>query len=127
MQTRTQQTTEDDIEAVLGRFQAWTGLRDANAVKDGVREISYEEALRASRHPRRKAAETPAVETVDEVSPPDPTAAAAAARVPAKAVRQREPETNRPAAEGRKRAEQVFRAALAVDRCRSEQTSAHRQ
>jgi hypothetical protein len=39
-----------DIETVLDRFQAWAGSREANAPKDGVREISYEEALESSRH-----------------------------------------------------------------------------
>lgn len=48
----------DDIEAVLSRFQAWTGSktgaktgsRSKNDAGEGIREISYEEALRSSRH-----------------------------------------------------------------------------
>ena len=112
MQTRGQQMTEDDIEAVLGRFQAWTGSRDTNAAKDGVREISYEEALGASRYPRRKAAETPAAEPVSGTPGPDPAVVSTPARMPVKAAKACEPVTNKPAA-ARKKAEQAFRAALA--------------
>ncbi len=113
MQTRGQQITEDDIEAVLGRFQAWTGSRDTNAAKDGVREISYEEALGASRYPRRKAAEKPVAEPVSGTPGPDPAVVSTAARMPVKAAKACEPETNKPAAAARKKAEQAFRAALA--------------
>jgi hypothetical protein len=40
----------DDIEAVLGRFQAWAGVRNAVDAKAGIRELSDEEALRSSRY-----------------------------------------------------------------------------
>jgi hypothetical protein len=44
----------EDIEAVLSRFQAWngqkTGSRKSKDDREGVREISYEEALRSSRY-----------------------------------------------------------------------------
>jgi hypothetical protein len=73
----------EDIEAVLGRFQAWTDThhrkprqthsraeekaRNAAPVKsgeDGLREISYEEALKAVRHRR-----TPMVHSVPVTAP----------------------------------------------------------
>lgn len=40
----------EDINAVLGRFQAWTGSRKAVEQKAGVREFSYEEALESGRY-----------------------------------------------------------------------------
>ena len=40
----------EDINAVLGRFQAWTGARNAVEAKPGVRELSDEEALESSRY-----------------------------------------------------------------------------
>lgn len=40
----------EDINAVLGRFQAWTGSRNAVEQKAGVRELSYEEALESGRY-----------------------------------------------------------------------------
>ena len=43
----------DDIEAVLGRFQTWSDTRrpktSTEEMIDGVRELSYEEALQSSR------------------------------------------------------------------------------
>ena len=47
----------EDIEAVLGRFQAWSASRKpagntsprTNGLPEGVRELSYEEALESSR------------------------------------------------------------------------------
>src|SRR5271169_3601265 len=43
----------DDIEVVLGRFQAWSDSRRpkirTDDMIDGVRELSYEEALQSSR------------------------------------------------------------------------------
>ncbi len=53
MQAHTAQVTED-IETVLGRFQAWTGSREPKAARDGVREVSYEEALESSRYRWKK-------------------------------------------------------------------------
>lgn len=35
----------DDIEAVMGRFQAWAGSK-----KPGIRELSFDEALKSSRY-----------------------------------------------------------------------------
>lgn len=40
----------EDINAVLRRFQAWTGSRNAVEQKAGVRELSYEEALESGRY-----------------------------------------------------------------------------
>src|SRR6185437_10968757 len=40
----------EDIDAVLGRFQAWTGAREATGMKAGVRELSDEEALASGRY-----------------------------------------------------------------------------
>jgi uncharacterized protein (DUF1778 family) len=37
----------DDIESVMGRFQAWSGVSEA---KPGIRELSSEEALQSSRY-----------------------------------------------------------------------------
>lgn len=49
----------EDIDAVLGRFQAWVGARNAVEVKPGVRELTYEEALQSSRYRRRGASALP--------------------------------------------------------------------
>jgi hypothetical protein len=40
----------DNIEAVLGRFQAWAGVRNAVEAKAGIRELSDEEALQTGRY-----------------------------------------------------------------------------
>lgn len=40
----------ENIEAVLGRFQAWAGTRNAAEVGTGIREVPYEEALASSRY-----------------------------------------------------------------------------
>jgi hypothetical protein len=44
------QQQSENIEAVLGRFQTWAKARQKNDLGDGVRELSYEEALRTSRY-----------------------------------------------------------------------------
>jgi hypothetical protein len=49
MQGLRAQAATEDIEKVLGRFQAWTGSRAPKAADEGVRELSYEEALASSR------------------------------------------------------------------------------
>ena len=46
----------ENIDAVLGRFQAWAGASNARETKPGIRELSYEEALRSRRY-RWKAAD----------------------------------------------------------------------
>jgi hypothetical protein len=40
----------EDIEAVLGRFHAWTGSRNANEKRPGIRELSCGEALESGRY-----------------------------------------------------------------------------
>lgn len=40
----------EDIDSVMGRFQAWTGSRVALDTKQGVRELSCEEALKSRRY-----------------------------------------------------------------------------
>ncbi|MFT4114477.1 plasmid mobilization protein [Silvibacterium sp.] len=45
---RAEQESNDEIEAVLGRFQRWTASR-GEAMPKGVRELTYEEALASSR------------------------------------------------------------------------------
>lgn len=58
----------DDIEAVLGRFQAWSDFRrpktptpqnPTDDMIDGVRELSYEEALQSSRSRWQARTESP--------------------------------------------------------------------
>lgn len=44
------QRQTENIEAVLGRFEAWTSARKKSDLGEGVRELSYEEALRSSRY-----------------------------------------------------------------------------
>lgn len=53
---RTQPT--EDIDAVLGRFQAWAGSRNAIEAQAEIRELSCEEALRSGRY-RWKVADKP--------------------------------------------------------------------
>jgi hypothetical protein len=48
--TAQKQQPSEDIDAVLSRFQSWSGSRKTSEPKDGVREISHEEALQASRY-----------------------------------------------------------------------------
>jgi hypothetical protein len=44
------QAPVEDIHAIVGRFQAWSGTQTAGRPKDDVRELTYEEAIKASRH-----------------------------------------------------------------------------
>src|ERR1700753_3061785 len=44
------QAPAEDIHAIVGRFQAWAGTQTAGRPKDDVRELTYEEAIKASRH-----------------------------------------------------------------------------
>jgi hypothetical protein len=50
----------EDIDSVLGRFQAWAGSRNAVEAQAGIRELSSEEALRSSRYRWKVAVKTPA-------------------------------------------------------------------
>jgi hypothetical protein len=37
----------EDINAIVSRFQAWSGAQTSSRTKDGVRELTYDEALRS--------------------------------------------------------------------------------
>lgn len=50
----------EDIDTVLGRFQAWSGSRNAVETKPGIRELSHEESLRSLRYRWKAADETSA-------------------------------------------------------------------
>ncbi|MGC2162348.1 MAG: hypothetical protein WA634_10590 [Silvibacterium sp.] len=50
----------EDIDAVLGRFQAWAGSRHAVGSKLGIRELPYEEAVQSRRYRWKAGNETPA-------------------------------------------------------------------
>lgn len=102
MHTRPQQKPEENIEVVLGRFQAWKGAHETNAAKDGVRELSYEEAVGGSRYRLRKSAEIPLVKPASVTAPVRPRvksraakARASEARVPSQAAKASAPKKTR--------------------------------
>jgi len=64
MQTR----PAEDIDAVLGRFQAWAGSRNAVEAKPGIRELSCEDALQSRRY-RWKAADETLAKKKPDVEP----------------------------------------------------------
>ena len=112
MHTRPQQKPEENIEVVLGRFQAWKGAHETNAAKDGVRELSYEEAVGGSRYRLRKSAEIPLVKPASVTAPVRPRvksraakARASEARVPSQAAKASAPK--------KARAQQSFGTVLA--------------
>jgi hypothetical protein len=51
----------EDINAIVNRFQAWAGAQAPARSRDGVRELTYDEAIR-SRRPR-SSSEVPSPET----------------------------------------------------------------
>jgi hypothetical protein len=55
----------EDIDVVLGRFQAWSGSRNATEPKPDIRELPYEEALQSRRYRWRAADETPVKKKLD--------------------------------------------------------------
>ena len=58
----------EDIDTVIGRFQAWAGLRNAETPKPGIRELTYEEALESRRNRWRRTAPAAAKSShVDEL------------------------------------------------------------
>lgn len=71
----------EDIEAVLGRFQAWTGARNAAEAGPGIREVPYEEALASERYKWKGAGRKP------ETIKPEMNAAPVAASEPAQPER----------------------------------------
>ncbi|MGC1296254.1 MAG: hypothetical protein WA869_14560 [Alloacidobacterium sp.] len=52
----------EDINAIVNRFQAWAGAQAPARAKDGVREITYDEAIRSRRHRTSAEATLPAAE-----------------------------------------------------------------
>lgn len=64
----------EDIDAVLGRFQAWTGTRNAVEARPGIRETSEEEALASGRY-RWKRAGAGASTAKKTAVPPQPAVA----------------------------------------------------
>ena len=56
--------TAEDFDAVLVRFQAWSGSRKSKDRNDGVRELSYDEALRSSRYRRGRTPKSEATENI---------------------------------------------------------------
>jgi hypothetical protein len=65
MQARTAPRTDENIETVLTRFQSWNSSQPELA-KDGVREITYEEAVQSSRYRRKSVLKTPPASLTDE-------------------------------------------------------------
>jgi hypothetical protein len=39
----------EDINSIVSRFQAWAGVQAPNHARDGVRELTYDEAIRSKR------------------------------------------------------------------------------
>lgn len=123
MHTRPQQKPEENIEVVLGRFQAWKGAHETNAAKDGVRELSYEEAVGGSRYRLRKSAEIPLVKPACATPSPDTAPASVTApvrpRVKSRAAKARASEARVPSqaakasAPKKTRAQQSFGTVLA--------------
>lgn len=52
----------EDINAIVSRFQAWAGAQTSSHAKDGVRELTYDEAIRSRRHRSRVEEPLPEVE-----------------------------------------------------------------
>jgi hypothetical protein len=69
MQSARAQAPTEDIEKVLGRFQSWTGSRTAKTQMEGVRELSYEEALASSRYRWRGRGEAEPAEAASASEP----------------------------------------------------------
>jgi len=59
----------EDLDAVLGRFQDWSASRRKKEPADGVRELSYEEALQSSRYRWQSRAELAAVQPAKAIAP----------------------------------------------------------
>ncbi|TCK72519.1 plasmid mobilization protein [Acidipila rosea] len=74
MQTRSATSSQpaDDIHAILGRFEAWSGTQ-GKAPKGGIKdikELSYDQALKSSRFRRVEAPPSPAPPPKMEAPPP---------------------------------------------------------
>ena len=81
----------EDISVVLSRFQAWTGLQSGSQAgaqssaksKDGIRELSYEEAVSRKRNPEPARTAPPAREKkTADTAPPARTAAVKSEKAP---------------------------------------------
>jgi hypothetical protein len=59
----------EDINAIVNRFQAWAGAQAPARAKDGVRELTYDEAIRSRRHRTSAEATLPAAEKPAPASP----------------------------------------------------------
>lgn len=59
----------EDIDSVIGRFQAWAGSRNAAEPVPGIRELSYEEALESRRQRWRTPAQSVAQNTLAKTTP----------------------------------------------------------
>jgi hypothetical protein len=57
----------EDISAVVSRFQAWAGAQAPAHAKHGVRELTYEEAIRSSRRRTAPVRATPKAKTAEPV------------------------------------------------------------
>ncbi|HTA86689.1 MAG TPA: hypothetical protein VK729_10485 [Silvibacterium sp.] len=76
MQPSTAQSTQsaESIDAVLGRFQVWSDSRNTDSHKtkdmtDGIRELSYEDALQFSPYRWQARAEAPGIVAPGKVDP----------------------------------------------------------
>jgi hypothetical protein len=65
-------TPVEDINAIASRFQAWAGSQAPRNRKDGVRELTYEEAIGV--HRSRATSETPAAKPENHEPPMQPQA-----------------------------------------------------
>jgi hypothetical protein len=59
----------EDINAIVNRFQAWAGAQAPACEKDGVRELTFDEAIRSRRHRTSAEATLPAAEKPAPASP----------------------------------------------------------
>ncbi|HMD21153.1 MAG TPA: hypothetical protein VKH40_12570 [Alloacidobacterium sp.] len=57
----------EDINAIVGRFQAWSGAQTPSRTKDGVRELTYDEAIRSRQHRSRVEGSLPEAEKPEPV------------------------------------------------------------
>jgi hypothetical protein len=59
----------EDINAIVNRFQAWAGTQAPARAKDGVRELTYDEAIRSRRHSSRAEGPLPEIKKSAQTSP----------------------------------------------------------
>lgn len=73
------QRQTENIDAVLGRFQTWTSARKKSDLGEGVRELSYEEALRSSQYRWQAYSDESVKQHLDDNAPDQGSAAAQSA------------------------------------------------